>query len=461
MLHGNLLLHGWHLSDVSFYTTELPEYMLVVAVRGVRPDVVQICAALTYTLCTLLVVLVAKGDATGREGAVRVALSAGIALAPVADVQRTLLTNPDHTGTAVPILLLLILLQQPPSRHRKPVIAVVVLSAALIADQLTLVIGVAPLLAVCLLRSRLKITNQENRQEGLLAAAACASALIGLSVPRIIGAVGGWATSAVPASFVGFGALAGNFWGAVEGLSALFGVQFPSRPGLQTGFALIHLTGVILVASAVWLGVRNIRRGGELVPAFLAAAIIINFAAYVIFIPNPLANHREIDTTVLLGAALAGRVLAGPLIRTRMQWAIAALLACYAATLAWGLVQQPRPVANTGLGNWLIEHNLTAGVSGYWAADSLTVSTGNAVRMAAVQVHGQRLSPNLWEVDMSVFDPRTHYANFVLLNPPSGADPHPITEREAVTAFGAPSRVYRYQHYVIMVWHENLLQMIR
>src|ERR1035438_1782931 len=29
MLHGNLLLHGWNLSDVSFYTTELPEYMLV------------------------------------------------------------------------------------------------------------------------------------------------------------------------------------------------------------------------------------------------------------------------------------------------------------------------------------------------------------------------------------------------------------------------------------------------
>ena len=25
MLHGNLLLHGWTLTDVSFYTTELPE----------------------------------------------------------------------------------------------------------------------------------------------------------------------------------------------------------------------------------------------------------------------------------------------------------------------------------------------------------------------------------------------------------------------------------------------------
>ena len=29
MLHGNLLLHGWTLSDTSFNTTELPQYMLL------------------------------------------------------------------------------------------------------------------------------------------------------------------------------------------------------------------------------------------------------------------------------------------------------------------------------------------------------------------------------------------------------------------------------------------------
>ena len=43
MLHGNVLLSGWWTADVSFYTTELPEYMLVVLFRGLRPDVVHIC----------------------------------------------------------------------------------------------------------------------------------------------------------------------------------------------------------------------------------------------------------------------------------------------------------------------------------------------------------------------------------------------------------------------------------
>ena len=49
----------------------------------------------------------------------------------------------------------------------------------------------------------------------------------------------------------------------------------------------------------------------------------------------------------------------------------------------------------------------------------------------------------------------------MVLSPPSGSDPHPVTEREAVTALGAPWRVYSYQRYMIMVWHKNLLLIIR
>jgi hypothetical protein len=193
----------------------------------------------------------------------------------------------------------------------------------------------------------------------------------------------------------------------------------------------------------------------------LTAAIIIDFAAYVIFIPDPMANFREIDTIVLLGAALAGRMLAGPLVRMRLQWAIAAVLACYAITLAWDLAQPTRPVVNFSLGNFLSEHSLKDGIAGYWAADPITVDTGGAVQMAAVQLNGRQVSPYLWETNMSAFNPVTHSANFLLINPPSGTDPHPITEREAVDAFGSPSHVYRYQDYIIIVWHMNLLKMIQ
>ena len=38
MLHGNLLLHGWYLTDVSFYTTEVPQYALLEIFFGVHAE---------------------------------------------------------------------------------------------------------------------------------------------------------------------------------------------------------------------------------------------------------------------------------------------------------------------------------------------------------------------------------------------------------------------------------------
>jgi hypothetical protein len=54
MLHGNWLLKGWALGDVTYYTTELPEYVLVEMFRGLGPQDVHISGALTYTLIVLL-----------------------------------------------------------------------------------------------------------------------------------------------------------------------------------------------------------------------------------------------------------------------------------------------------------------------------------------------------------------------------------------------------------------------
>ena len=117
MLHGNPLLRGWWTSDVSFYTTELPEYMLVELFRGVRPEVVHIAGALGYTLAVLLAALLARGSARGRAGIIRALLAAGIMLAPsIIGGTEVFLENPDHAGTAVPILALLLLLDRAPER---------------------------------------------------------------------------------------------------------------------------------------------------------------------------------------------------------------------------------------------------------------------------------------------------------------------------------------------------------
>ena len=116
MLHGNLLLHGWSLGDVSYYTTELPQYMLVEFVRGLNQDVVHVAAAMTYTLAMLLAALLAKGDSTGRQALGRVLIAVGIMLAPqLASGVNILLSSPDHIGTSVPVMVVWLILDHAPA----------------------------------------------------------------------------------------------------------------------------------------------------------------------------------------------------------------------------------------------------------------------------------------------------------------------------------------------------------
>src|ERR1700751_453082 len=82
MLHGDPLLRGWTVGDVSFYTTELPEYMGVEFTRGLGTSTIHIAAAVTYTLLVVATGFLARGRARGSEGLCRGLVGAGIMLAP-------------------------------------------------------------------------------------------------------------------------------------------------------------------------------------------------------------------------------------------------------------------------------------------------------------------------------------------------------------------------------------------
>src|SRR5260370_25515476 len=153
MLHGNLLLRGWSLGDVSYYTTELPQYMLVELARGLSQDVVHVAAAMTYTLAVLLAALLAKGASTGRQAVLRVLIAAGIMLAPqLASGVNILLSSPDHIGTSVPVMAVWLILDHARPPWHIPVIVGAFLGWAVVADALVILIGVLPLAGVSAIR---------------------------------------------------------------------------------------------------------------------------------------------------------------------------------------------------------------------------------------------------------------------------------------------------------------------
>src|ERR1035438_9689329 len=142
-LQGWDMLHGWITGDVTYYTTEVPEYMLIELVHGLNADAVHIAAALTYTLAMLLAALLAMGKTTGREAVARAVIAAGIMIAPQLDAGTyVLLNSPDHLGTSVPVLLAWLIVDRARPRWYVPVVVGLILAWAQIADVLVLYVAV-------------------------------------------------------------------------------------------------------------------------------------------------------------------------------------------------------------------------------------------------------------------------------------------------------------------------------
>jgi len=464
MLHGNLLLHGWTLTDVSFYTTELPEYMLVELIRGLSPAVVHTAAALTYTLLVLLAGLVAKGRATGREGVARVLIGSGLMLAPqLGNPVFVLLLVSDHVGTGVPLLLIFLVLDRAPRRWYVPPVIALMLAWATVGDRLVIAAAIVPLVLVCSIRifQGVVLANRPFAAvwfEASLLAASITGLGISLLVLRVLGRLGGFTLLPLVTHVAKVPSLARNFRLTGEGLLGLFGADVVHAPsGPQTAIAALHLAGLALAAWALGRALRRFFRCDDLLVQVLTLGILADVAAFAFSsLPYSIWDTRQISVVLPFGAVLTGRLLAGDLLKARLVPALAVLLACYTAALGFDVAQPAIPAHDQPLADWLVAHDFRYGLSNYFEGNITTLDSGGGVHLIAVSWGADKSVPRAYQSDASWYDPQLHYANFVVN---TGADrPQAIIpSRDLLNAFGRPARIYHDGPYTIMVWDKNLL----
>jgi hypothetical protein len=463
MVHGNVLLRGWTTADLTFYTTELPQYALVELAHGLNADVVHIAGAMSYTLLVLGAALLARGRATGREAAVRMVIAGGIVLAPsLGTGSATLLSNADHTGTQVPMLAIWLILDRARPRWWVPVLVAVLLAWVQVGDPLVLYEGVVPLVIVCALRTyRRRGPLAESWYELSLAAGAIVSPVAAAVALKLIHSLGGFIVRPPTTTFAYVDTLYRNVWVAVESVLVLFGADFSGEQlGPHAAIALIHLAGTALAVWATW---RALRRFGtqDLVVQVLAVAAVVLLVAYVTRgNPNVAGSAHEIAGVLPIGAVLAGRLLAEPLIRGRLIPVLVLVLSCYAGILVHDAVQQPPTDPNAQLAAWLHANHLTYGLGDYWNANAITLDSGNQVQVRYVSRVGDTLMVRPWETKNSWYDQAQHDATFLVTpGPASACSPGTPAGWQAAgqATFGLPSGTYRVDGFTVLVWRENLL----
>jgi hypothetical protein len=493
LLHGHLLLHGWYMSDVSFYPTELPQYALLESFLGAGMQTAHVAAAMTYTLTFLLAVLLARRGSTGRAAWIRTLIAGGIMLAPQFGLGVFALDlSVGHIGTSVPLLLTWLLLDtrgvrgdgSPRSRGVPggrppglalwvPVLTAMLLAWALVADPIVYVVGVGPLGAVAAARVIRGVAGGSGPLPNRIAAqwydlslgaATVAATVLAWIVNNLLTAMGGYTVNRPPFYLTPWHYLHNNAPAAWKVLE-IFGANYAGLSGVWLVLAFLHMASVLVV---LWALARVARRffGVSLVDQVLAAAIVLNVVLYMLTNAANEAAH-EVAVIVPFGAALAARVLVpaarGTAVaarRVRMAgFALGiAVLAGYTAGLGYEISQPTAPPANTALASWLAGHHLTYGLSGYWTSSSVTVDSGGRVKVRALMQY--TMKRDLWMSNVSWYDPRSHYANFIVLDSKPGFFNHWEPRALVQKYFGRPARTYHTGPYTVLVWNRNLLDSI-
>jgi hypothetical protein len=397
------------------------------------------------------------------------AIALAIMLAPQPGVGVFVLVfSVGHIGTAAPVLLTWLVLERfrPRRAWLRPAAVAAGLGWAQLADPLVLVIGVVPLLLVCLLRllPSLKTAIRNGRglrqiphalsgsgQEASLALAAVAGYLLARGGRTVAAALGGYTEQPVPFALAPVGTWPGHARVMLHGLLELFGA-YPRVSGAVLAEA-VAVTRLACVALALWgvaaMARRFFRRDADLVGQLLLVGLVANLAAY---LPSTLAdntalNAREFAPVLPFAAVLAARLAGGRILaigRSRvLAAALAAVFGWYCAGLAYQAAAPAAPNPFARLEAFLEARHLTRGIGGYWNASVITVGTGGAVTIRAV-TQGC-LQPYAWESRPAWYAPENQTASFILASRSPGYfsqwRPSPAAQRQLDALFPAGERM--------------------
>jgi len=460
ILHGNLLLHGWILGDVTFYTFELPLIAILEFFLGLRADTMHVAEALIYVIVAAFAVAIAVTDSRGLSRVARASVVVAAFAAPTL-VHSDLwipLGIPDHTGTAAFLLASFLLVDRATGRRWTAPLLCLILCAGQISDVTVRYVAVPAIAVMCLyqmLAARKLITWDAAN---LLAA--------GLSVPLAVEIrafmrvhLGAYLMVSPKTRMAPFSAWQANASVAWTSLREVYGIDPAATPhaapvGMTAIFGYACLAAAAIgILRVLWLW-RTARRAEQA----LVIAMAANFLVYMLSTLVSAGSPHDLIALLPCGGVLAARALVPERIAHRLVAVPATCLALVAALLPLSVAasQPTQTSGRAGLIAWLEANGLHYGLGGYWDASEMALESANQVQIRAINgghgANGYRISLYPWETNTLWFDPANHYANFVVLNL---SNLH--FSATLLKVFGKPVRTHTISTWEIFVYHENLL----
>jgi hypothetical protein len=478
LIHGHLLLHGWLLSDVSFYTFELPLNGITEVMLGLGPRAAHVASALVYFIVAVLTVAVAVKGSRGAARVARAAVVVTILAVPLLAIMTVwlLVEEPDHVGTVVFMLVPALLIDRLPGkpadlRWVAPLVCVI-LAAGQMSDATVLYVGVPAIVVAC--GYRVLAARSLRSADAAIVVAAVASVPLELLVRAVMTRAGGYEVAPPNTARAAAGQWPGHAVVVWRLVRTLYGAVATPQARLGTAATILGIAGLAAAVAGIVRVALTWRRASR-AEHILVLVIAFNLAVYTVSEKVNPYGFREIAAVLPCGAALAARAVVPATIRQ----ARSALTAAAAAVLV-GLVAlaaaAARPHAGVALGPeppqwassptwpvtaWLEEHRVTGALADYWSASTVTLESGGRLQVRAITLvprtdgSGYDIHAPYWESNSLWFNPSLHDARYVVARQTGKYSPATY-ER----FLGKPSAAWQVPGFVVLEYPENLLTRI-
>lgn len=463
MLHGNVTLSGWTLSNDSFWTVDAPFYAVALALRGMGHALLTEVPAVIAALVVLTGMRLARDDQRGPPAWAGTLTVAALLAFPVPAFAFFLVQGPLHVATALWCLLAFGCLRR--GRFGPGWTgAVVLLAAGLLGDLQTLGLGIAPVLAAAVAEA----ARRRRVSAGIpLATAAVLATALAVGVRLLVDLAGGFGIAkanplAPPAQAMR------NLTNGVRTVGRLFGIT--DRPtGVPTTLELVRILALAAVLVAILLTLARtasaVRRGGSRAPTAedspeswrlddlllfgVAGSVLLYLGLALSGTPN---YARYLTAAIVFGAVLAGRWvtrLAGVISPAAVVSAVSVVALAFAAGYAISVTRPAVGDPGRPLARFLEARHLTEGLGDYWSASLVTVDSGGAVVVRPVTTVTIGTIARYYKQSSAEWY-RDRTFQFLVFNTAVIWEAVDATSAEAT--FGTPRRIYREGTYEILVW---------
>ena len=469
IIHGNFFLNDWHLTGLTFITTDLPYYMLSTAVFGISIKSYVYASALMFTVFVFSCYLLIKDKL--HENKLYIVLFICIACIPsdfALNVMRV------HTADVALSLVGLYIIYNNSINHitltfSSCVLAWFFFTLAVTGDSVCIPFVIIPALVLSLINI---IKNyvyylEINKDDIKISVIALLSVTVGKLLEELYLVLGNANknTFLETRKFISLEDIYAKLALYFRSLLNLFNTDFAGAEVLSPKVVFYFLGTIIVILSlysVIW-NIWNYLKGREYDRITLTLSL-----GFVLISVLCILTNIYIDLTSTRYYATAPGVLCVILIRTyavniksclsdMKSRRITAVLSLFLLVFSCHQLL-PLPDNNykmdsslLSLLNVLKANNLTQGYSEFWTASSVTVYSQNSIKIRALMRANNKLAQFKWFCKNDWFNEESH---FVVVN--ANGKGQFFSKEEVEQALGRPDKVVSSASYLIYVYEKDI-----